>query len=120
MSEATDPTPTPLSQQAAKPSDPPSWHAPVADLNNRVMALEKTQATIITGQAEFRAEVAAGFKTVNDKTDLQNVVLGEIRGALKNPLFRQLALVLFGALYIRYRPWLHAHGIKIPFLETDQ
>lgn len=114
---STDTTPTPESQQAAEPApdDKPSWHGPIAALqqsdaqqNARLAAIEATLPTIV-----------AGIKTINDGMGLQNVVLGEIKGALKSPWVRQVLLVTVGLIYLRYRPWLLAHGIKIPFLEPE-
>jgi len=94
--------PTPLSQQAADPAAPPSWHGPVKALDTRVTKLEV--AAVATN---------AKLDAIEKKTDAQTVILSRIDGAVtsaaKNPWVRAFLI----ALGLAFAGWLAKHGIKV-------
>ena len=89
---------TPLSQQAAEPSDPPSWHFPVKALDGRVTKLEAAQVV-----------VQAKLDSIEQKTDAQTLILARLDKVAANPLMR----AIFIALALAFAAWLSRHGIHV-------
>lgn len=96
MSDNVD---TPLSQQAAQPSEPPkSWHAPVREVSERVTKLEA--ATVATQRK---------LEIIEQKTDAQTVILARLDKVAADPKIRA---VVYGLLML-FLAWLAKHGIKV-------
>lgn len=95
MSDNND---TPLSQQAAEPSDPPSWHGPVKALDTRVTKLEA--ATVV---------VQSKLESIEQKTDAQTLILARLDKVASDPKVRLLIALIVAAL----AAWLAKHGIKV-------
>lgn len=110
MSDET--TDTPPAIEVAPVNDPPSWHAPVAGLTDRVAKLEV--AAVATNKK---------LDTIESKTDAQTLMLGEIKGfifgaaktAAENPWLRRLAIALATAFVVALIAWLGQHGIEVKF-----
>mgnify|MGYP000187328544 CR=1 FL=1 len=93
-----DPNATPLSQQAAEPADPPSWHGPVKELGGRVTKLEA--ASVVTN---------AKLESIEKKTDAQTLILSRLDKVTADPKVRA---VIYGLLML-FLAWLAKHGIEI-------
>ena len=99
---APDDNPTPLSQEAAPITDPPSWHGPVTELSGRVTKLEI--AAVATNKK---------LDTIEAKTDAQTIMIGEIRGAVVKAASNPLVKALLTGLILAFLAWLSRHGVKV-------
>lgn len=102
MTTPDETNPTQPAIEVAMSADPKSWHGPVADLR---ASDSRHDARLTT--------LESGFVRLEQKTDAQTAILGEIKGLLQNPKARWILLALAAAAYV----WAKKSGVPIPFLE---
>lgn len=90
-----DTTPTPPSQQAAAPVDPPSWHGPVKAIEVRVEKLE------------------SGITRLEQKTDAQTLILSRIDGVVSSAWGNRYVRSISIGFALLILAWLTKHGIKV-------
>ena len=93
---------TPMSFKAAEPADPPSWSGPVKALQDADARHDSRLSSLETG-----------FARLEQKTDVQTVMLGEIKGALAAAARDPRMRIAIALLFMAFTAWMAKHGFKL-------